>query len=143
VKLGELFVDVRRNRRVADVGVDLAARRDADRHRFEFGVVDVGRDDEAAGCNLGANQFGVKLLPPGDKLHFLGDAAQPSVVHLGEVAIAGALHLGAASLDPLRARLQNLRGGVAFVLCVVAHSCLPPDVAGTPRTAPSTRVVFA
>ena len=46
-------------------------------------------------------------------------------MHLGDIAIAGALHLGAALLDPLRARLQYLCGGVALVLCVAAHARLP------------------
>jgi hypothetical protein len=33
--------------------------------------------------------------------------------------------LGAAFLNPLRARLQNLCGGIALVGCIMAHPRLP------------------
>ena len=56
MKLGEFLVDVRGHGGVADIGVDLAAGRDADRHRLELGMVDIRRDDEAAGGDLGADQ---------------------------------------------------------------------------------------
>ena len=47
VQLAELFVDVRGEGGVADVGVDLAERGDADGHGLELGVVDVRGDDHA------------------------------------------------------------------------------------------------
>ena len=48
VQLLEFFVDVGGDGGVADVGVDLAERLDADGHGLEFGMVDVGGDDHAA-----------------------------------------------------------------------------------------------
>ena len=47
VQLAQLFVDVGRERGVADVGVDLAERLHADGHGLKLGVVDVRRDDHA------------------------------------------------------------------------------------------------
>src|SRR5260370_18812204 len=83
VELGDLVVDVRRCRRVSDIGVDLAKRLDADAHRFEIGVVDVGGDDHASARDFGADQLRLQALPPRDVLHFFGDQALAAVVHLG------------------------------------------------------------
>ena len=65
-QLLQLFFDVRSDRRIADIGVDLALRRDADGHRLQVGVVDVGRDDHAPARHFGANQLRRQVLAPGD-----------------------------------------------------------------------------
>ena len=87
VQLLELFVNVRSDGGVADVGVDLAERLDADRHRFEFGMVDVGGDDHAAASDFIAHQFGRDLFAVGDVAHLFGDDALAGVVHLRKIAV--------------------------------------------------------
>ena len=86
VQLLQFFLDFRSDRRVADVGVDLAQRRHADRHRLELGMVDVGGNDHAAAGHFVAHQFGRQLFAVGDVTHFFRDHALAGVVHLGEVA---------------------------------------------------------
>ena len=87
VQLFELFFNVRRDGRIPYVGVDLAERLDADRHRLQFRMVDVRRDDHAAASDFIAHQFRRDLLAVGDILHFFGDHALARVMHLGEVAV--------------------------------------------------------
>ena len=60
---------------VADVGVDLAQRRDADAHWLQpfCQMIDVGGDNHAAARDFGAHEFRVKVLALGDKAHFIGD----------------------------------------------------------------------
>ena len=48
----------RRHGAVADVGVDLHQEIAADDHRLEFRMIDVGRDDGAAGGDFGADKLG-------------------------------------------------------------------------------------
>ena len=57
VQLLQFLIDVRGDGGVADVRVDLAERGDADRHRLEFGMIDVGRDDHAPARDFVADQF--------------------------------------------------------------------------------------
>ena len=45
VQLLQLLFDVGADRRIADIGIDLAQRGHADGHGLDFGVIDVGRDD--------------------------------------------------------------------------------------------------
>ena len=104
VQLLELFFDVRGDGRVADVGVDLAQRRHADRHRLQFGMVDVRGDDHAAASDFIAHQFGRDLLAVGDVLHLVGDHALARVVHLREVAVCV---FGLPLRQPLCPRFEN------------------------------------
>ena len=57
LQLGEFVVDVRCDRRVADVRVDLATGLDADAHRLKAltQVFDIGRDDHASPGDLRAD----------------------------------------------------------------------------------------
>ncbi|CAM2159159.1 200 kDa antigen p200 [Paraburkholderia tropica] len=55
--LVDFLADRRRDRRVADVRVDLHEEVAADDHRFAFRVVDVRGDDRAAACDLVAHEF--------------------------------------------------------------------------------------
>ena len=81
-QLLEFLFDIRRNRRIADVGVDLTIGGDADTDRFQIGMPDVRRDDHAAARHLGADQLRREALPPGDAQHLLGGDALPGVVQL-------------------------------------------------------------
>jgi hypothetical protein len=81
-ELGELARGVAGDGAVADVRVDLAQRRDADRHRLDVRVVHVRGDDHAAARDLGAHELGLEALAFGDVLHLFGDRALPSEVHL-------------------------------------------------------------
>ena len=85
VQLVQLVVDVAGDGRVADVGVDLAAGRDADAHRLEaaWQVDLVGRDDHPAARDLGADQLGLELLALGDELHLGRDDALAGHFDLG------------------------------------------------------------
>ena len=56
-QLLEFLVDVGGDGGIADVGVDLALGGDADAHRLQVGVVDVGRNDHAAARHFGAHQL--------------------------------------------------------------------------------------
>ena len=71
VQFFQFFVDVRGDGGVADVGVDLAERCDADGHRLEFGMVDVGGDDHAAASDFVADEFGRDFFAVGDVVPFL------------------------------------------------------------------------
>src|SRR6202042_2088768 len=62
VELGDLFVDVRRSGGVADIGIDLATRGDANAHRLQVGVMDVGRDNHPATRHFGTNQLAGNVL---------------------------------------------------------------------------------
>ena len=129
VQLLQLFVNVAGDGRVADVGVDLAARLDADGHRLQLGVVDVGRDDHASGGHFVADELGRNLLALGDEDHLFGEQAFARKVHLRHVGVASARGLFAALGDPLGARLQDTRT-IAVAAIVVAHKfgITPPDL---------------
>jgi len=85
VQLFQLVVDRAGDGGVADVRVDLAQGRDADRHWLEvlLEVVDVGRDDHAAARDLGTNQVGVEVFPLGDEVHLRSDRALAGSFELG------------------------------------------------------------
>ena len=67
--------------RVADIGVDLDEEIAADRHRLDFGMVDVGRDDRPPARHLVAHEFrrdegrdrGAEALAVGKLLFGLGE----------------------------------------------------------------------
>ena len=63
LQLLHLLSRIRRIRRGADVGVHLALAGDADRHRLQIGVVDVGRDDHSPPGHLFHHQRFGQVLP--------------------------------------------------------------------------------
>ena len=133
----DLFLHRRRDRRVADVRVDLGEKIAADDHRLEFAVIDVGGDDGAPARDLGAHEFrrderrdrgaevfavrqrflralqhlpAAEILALGDVDHLLGDHARARPFKLGE-------RVGSCFPSPGRgprgARVAGwLRGGV-------------------------------
>ena len=48
------------SRRVADIRIDLAQRRHANRHRLQLAVIDVGRNDHRSARHFAAHQLGVR-----------------------------------------------------------------------------------
>ena len=50
---------------ITQIAVDFDAEVAADNHRFEFGVVDVGRDNRASGGDFLAHEFGRDLVGMG------------------------------------------------------------------------------
>src|SRR5664279_1394475 len=125
VQLLQLFVNVTGDGRVADVGVDLAARLDADGHRLQFGMVDVGRDDHASGSHFVADEFGRNFFALGHEDHLFGEQALARKVHLRHVGVAAARGLFAAPGDPFGAGLQNARA-TAVAAVVVTHKVGEP-----------------
>jgi len=85
MQLFELAVDVRLDRGIADVGVDLHRGDFADRHRVKtlHQVIDVSGDDEPADRDFVANCLRRETLPLGDAAHLGSDGALTGVVHLG------------------------------------------------------------
>ena len=104
VQLLELFFNIRSDGRIADVGVDFAQRLDTDRHRLQFRMVDVRRNNHASASYFVAHQFRRNFFAVSDILHLLSHYAPPRVMHLGEVAV---LVLGIALGQPLCPRFQN------------------------------------
>ena len=86
MQLLQLFVNVRRRRRVPDVRVDLALERHADAHRLQRFVMNVRRNDRPPARDLAAHQLRLDLLPPRHVLHLFRDHALARVVHLRNVA---------------------------------------------------------
>ena len=82
VQLFELLVDVGGGGGVADVGVDLALRGDADRHGLKLDVADVGGNNHAADRDLVPDGLRRQALALCDVLHFFRNDALPGVVHL-------------------------------------------------------------
>jgi hypothetical protein len=100
----------------ADIGVDLAFGRNADRHRFQIGVVDVGGDDHAPPRHFIANQRYGQAFSVGHIVHLLRHDALTGVVHLRHIALSASLG------DPVCTHIQFLsnsfpppvRAGVRF-----------------------------
>ena len=88
MELFEFVADIGGGGGVSDVGVDLAEEGDADAHRFEIAVMDIGGDDGAAARDFAADEFGLEFFAAGDVFHFFGDDAVARVVHLREVSCA-------------------------------------------------------
>ena len=80
--LFDLFVDRRRDRGVADVGVDLHEKAAADDHRFALGMIHVVGKDRASARDLVAHEFAAHALAQRNELHLRRDLAAPCVVHL-------------------------------------------------------------
>ena len=99
VQFFELFVNVRRRRRISDVRVDLAEKRHADAHGLKTFVVDVSGNDGAAARNFAAHELGRNFFALGNVLHLFGDDALARKVHLREISWA-AVHRRRTLLDP-------------------------------------------
>ena len=124
VQLLEFFVDIGRNRGIADVGVDLAARSYTDRHRLELRMIDVGGDDHAPGGDFIAHQLRSKLLFARNVFHLFGDHAAAGVVHLREVRVAASSSFCASPPQPLRTQLWHfvaVAGLVSALKVLGAH----------------------
>jgi hypothetical protein len=80
----QLFLHVARHRRVADVGVDLALRGDADAHRLQAsGEMDlVGRDDHPPGGDFVPDQLRSEVLALRDEFHFGRNLSGPGGLQL-------------------------------------------------------------
>src|SRR6185295_11638652 len=131
--------DVRRDRAVADIGVDLDQEVAADRHRLALGVVDVAGNDGAPAGDLVADELGgdevgdrraevlavprfregmraAEVLADRDIFHLGRDDAAAGIVHLAHVGAGpGAQHALAGvgeGLDPAAA----VRAELAVVL---------------------------
>ena len=57
MQLFEFVVDVRSGRRISDVRVDLAEECDADAHRLEIAMMDVGGNDGAPARHFAAHHL--------------------------------------------------------------------------------------
>ena len=99
MQLFELFVHVGSGGGIADVRVDLAEEGDADAHRLEIAMMDIGGNDGAAARHFVAHQLGREFFALGDVLHFFGDDALARVVHLRKIAHA-AVHCRCALFNP-------------------------------------------
>src|SRR5256885_11106640 len=77
VQLGELLIEVRRDGRAPDVGVDLDPRHRADGHRIQplREVADVGGDDQPPARALVADELRGEPLALRDAPHLWGDRA--------------------------------------------------------------------
>src|SRR5439155_2264877 len=82
------LVDVRLDRRVADVGVDLHAGHLADRHGIESlcEVIHVRGNDQPPPGDLVAHQLNRELLALRDAFHLGSHRALAGEVHLGDAA---------------------------------------------------------
>ena len=79
LQLGQLVVDVGGHGRIADVGVDLAPRLDADAHRLEaeLQMDRVGRDDHPPPRHFRPDQLGLETLALRDVFHLVRDHPLP------------------------------------------------------------------
>ena len=86
VQLLQLAFDVAGDGRVADVGVDLAARRDADAHRLEPAgqMHAVGGNHHAARGDFRPHKLRLQQLAPRHIVHFGGDVAGAGMFQLGD-----------------------------------------------------------
>ncbi len=122
MQFAQLFVHVRRQRRVPDIRVDLAQRFHPDRHRLQLRMIDVRRDDHRALRDLAPHQFGWNLLLLRDVGHLFRDKALARKVHLRHILVAGARGLGLALDDPLTAPRGHL---VPVAISIHTHSQFP------------------
>ena len=78
-------------RRIADIGIDLAAGRHPDAHRLEVGVADVRGDDHPSASHLVADRFGGQPLALGHVVHLLCDDSAARIVNLRPHRVSKAL----------------------------------------------------
>ena len=81
------FIHVGRVRRCAQIGIHLAFRSNADRHRFQIGMINVGRNNHPSPCHFRPNQFSRKLFPLCHIVHFFCNCALTRIVHLRHIAL--------------------------------------------------------
>src|SRR5215471_4479074 len=97
----QLLVNVGSGGRVADVRIDFAFECDADAHRLEIAMMNVGGDDGAAAGDLATDELGLDFFAFGDVGHLLSDDILAGQVHLGHVSRAvGIGFVGFAFFDP-------------------------------------------
>src|SRR5438876_9785003 len=107
MELLQLFVNVGSRRGVADVRVDFAFEGDADAHRLEVAMMDVGGDDSTAARYFAADQFGVEFFAFRDVGHLFCDEALPREMYLRNIASVGSARdtisagLGRLGFSPL------------------------------------------
>ena len=84
MELFQLLIDVRLDRRIADVGVDLDLRNGTDPHRIQppGDVVDIRRNDQTSPRHLVADQLRGEVLTFRDPLHRWSDGALTGKKHL-------------------------------------------------------------
>jgi hypothetical protein len=104
VQLFKFFVQVGGRRRVADVGIDLTFGVDADGHRFQCCMVDVGWNNHAATRDFIANELRCQTFARCDVAHFFGDFALAGQVHLRIIAVA----VLQATFDPSSSHQDSL-----------------------------------
>ena len=139
-QLLDLLRDARRYGGVSDIRVDLDQKIAADRHRLQFDMIDVGRDDGAAPRNLGAHEFrrhefgdfGAEAIAVGEALRRPGERrlarkilAMRDVDHLlgddpgfGEFVLRDHLALGRRAQRP-GCRAQRREAIVAYEAVVL------------------------
>src|SRR5579863_4268723 len=88
VEFFELGGNLTGNCGITNVRVDFALEGNADAHRFERFMMDVGGDNGAATGNFIPDKFRGELFTLRDELHLLGDDALPRIMHLRDIAIA-------------------------------------------------------
>jgi len=88
-ELVDLLFERRGRRRAADVRVDLHARLQADRHRVQGAVEDVGGDDHPPARDLIKDGLRGQVLALGDPPHLGRDIAATGEVHLGPAVVVG------------------------------------------------------
>ena len=86
-QLLQLFINVGCDCRIADVGVDLAAGSDADGHRLEVLVVNVGGNDRSPPRYFRTHQFRSQPLAIRHVVHFFRDGPLARIVHLRADAV--------------------------------------------------------
>jgi hypothetical protein len=104
-QLLQLLLAVADHRAVADVRVDLAFRGEADGHRLQLRVPDVGGDDHPAARDLVADPLHRQALARGDVGHLLRHGALTCVVQLRDVGVTPTLR------DPFGAHDELLAVG--------------------------------
>src|SRR5205807_559928 len=107
-QLLDFFLDRRRHRGVADVGVDLHEEVAADDHRFELEMPDVGWNDRAPARHLVADEFRRQSFADRDEFHLRRDLALARVVQLRH-AVRTRLHPRLAQLRQSARDVEVLR----------------------------------
>src|SRR5690606_11470365 len=105
------FFDIRGGGGFADVGVDFALRGDADAHRLERTVMDVGWDDHPSAGNFGTDQFRGKVLTASYILHLSRDHTSAGIMHLSPDRIIHSLR------DPLSTHVPDYATRVRDAAC--------------------------
>jgi hypothetical protein len=110
MQLLQLLVDIRGGGGVADVRIDLALRSDADGHRLQVAVMDIGGNDAAPARHFAADQLRFQLLALRNALHLLADDALPRQMHLRNVPVS----------------VRSANGRFSFLNPAIAQSHNPP-----------------